>query len=117
MLHVRVGAAVGGMVEGGLEEGEDCGGSQVGKGVEEEEEEEGYLLTGAVLERGRHGKHVRLGETREGKRGGNARTLYTLALPPVEGSRAFTWAGVYGQGTACKTEQDLPCHCPPRVQP
>jgi hypothetical protein len=68
------------------------GGSQVRKGMEEEEEE--CLLTWAVLERGRQGKHVRLGETREGRRGGNVRTLYTLALPPVEGSRALTWAEV-----------------------
>ena len=85
--------------------------------MEEEEEEERCLLTGAVLLRGRQGKHVRLGETREGRRGENVRTLYTLALPPVEGSRAFTWAEVYGQGTACRIEQGLPCHCPPGVQP
>ncbi len=85
--HVGVGAAV-----GSGEEEEVWGGSQVRKGVEEEEE--GCLLTWAVLERGRQGKHVRLGETREGRRGENVHTLYTLALPPVEGSRAFTWAGV-----------------------
>jgi hypothetical protein len=34
-----VGAAVGDTLEGGLEEGEDCGGSQVRKRVEEKEEE------------------------------------------------------------------------------
>ena len=55
-------------------------------------------FTGAVLVRGRQGKHVRLGKTREGRRGGNVRTLYTLALPPVEGSRAFTWQGCRGKG-------------------
>ncbi len=55
--HGRVGAAEGGTVEGGWEEGEVCGGSQVGKGVEEEEED--GLLTWAVLERGGQGKHVR----------------------------------------------------------
>ena len=59
-----------------------------------EEEEEGCLLTWAVLDKGRQGKHVRVGETREGRRGKSGRTWYTLALPPVEGSRAFTWAGV-----------------------
>ncbi len=85
--HVGVGAAV-----GSGEEGKVWRGSQVRKGVEEEEEV--CLLTWAVLERGRQGKHVRLGETREGRQGENVRTLYTLALPPVEGSRAFTWAGV-----------------------
>ncbi len=74
----------------GWEEGEVRGGSQVGKGVEEE----CCPLTWAVLERERQGKHVRLGEIREGRRGGNVRTLYTLALPPVEGSRDFTCAGV-----------------------
>ena len=59
-----------------------------------EEDEEGCLLTWAVLDRGRQGKHVRVGETREGRRGKDGRTWYTFALPPVEGSRAFTWAGV-----------------------
>ena len=70
---------------GGWEEGEVGGGSPVGKGVEEEE---------AVRERGIQGKHLRVGETRDGRRGENVRTVYTLALPPVEGSRAFNCAGV-----------------------
>ncbi len=59
-----------------------------------EEEEEGCLLTWAVLDKGRQGKHVREGETREGRRGKDGRTWYTFELPPVEGSQAFTWAGV-----------------------
>ncbi len=53
------------------------GGSKVWKGVEEEEEEEEEcsLLTWAVLGKGRQGKHVRLGEAREERRGENVRTL------------------------------------------
>ena len=77
---------------GGWEEGEVGGGSPVGKGVEEEEE--CCLVMWAVRERGIQGKHLRVGETRDGGRGENVRTVYTMALPPVEGSRAFNCAGV-----------------------
>ena len=56
----------------GIGEEETVDGSKVWKGVEEEE---GWgLLTGAVLGKGRQGKHVRVGETREGRRGENVLT-------------------------------------------
>ena len=58
--------------------------SELGGGKADKGREKG-LLTWAVLE-GRQGKHVRGGETREGKAEGRARTTYTLALPPRDGS-------------------------------
>ena len=61
--------------------------SEPGGGKTDKEREERWgLLTWAVLGWGRQGKHVRVGETREGKTKGRARTTYTLALPPRDGS-------------------------------
>ena len=78
-------AGTGGGTEASLLEGETK--SEPGGGKADKGREEGRgLLTWAVLRWGRQGKHVRVGETREGKGEGRARTTYTLALPPRDGS-------------------------------